>query len=726
VKNSCHHPAAHTSLDDAQTSALPAPTRTLWLQGDNVATKRQELLDYFIQTYDLYDSLFDCLAHEDAWFKKAISLRHPLIFYYGHTASFFINKLFAAQQINQRINAKIEAMVAIGVDEMSWDDLDETHYNWPTIAELRAYRQQVKTRVIQFIQDMPLELPISWGSPAWTILMGIEHERIHLETSSVLIRQLPLSLVKSQPRWQHCPHARQQPNLVPTNELLPVAATTIQMGKPDSDATYGWDNEYGQREIKLDTFQASKYLVSNAEFIEFVLAGGYQHPEWWSTEGQEWLKFTKANKPTFWQGDIQQPDILRLRLMTEEIAMPWDWPVETNQLEAAAFCRWKAAQTGLPIQLPCEAEWMALRQTIACDQPDWQQAPGNINLEYWSSSSPIDQFPQGDFCDVIGNVWQWTSTAIDGFDGFRVHPLYDDFSTPTFDGKHNLIKGGSWISTGNLALKNSRYAFRRHFFQHAGFRYVVSRYQEPLIVNPYETDPLIAEYLDSHYGAGHFNVPNHCQRLAEIAAQICQQPIRALDIGCSVGRTSFELAKYFQHVDAVDYSARFIDIAQTLAQQYSFRYAIPTEGELVEYREAKLTDCQLDPELASRIHFTQGDACNLKGKYQHYDLILAANILDRLREPKHFLADLAHRLRDGGILMLCSPYTWQVTSTSKHNWLGGIRENGEALTTYQYLQRALGTEFEELQPAQDIPFVLQETARKYQYLLSQLTIWQKK
>jgi hypothetical protein len=199
VNNSFHHPAAHTTLDDTHASALPVPTRTLWLQGDNVATKRQELLDYFIQTYDLYDSLFDCLAHEDAWFKKAIPLRHPLIFYYGHTATFFINKLFAAQQINQRTNAKIEAMVAIGVDEMSWDDLDETHYNWPSIAELRAYRQQVKTQVIQFIQEMPLELPISWGSPAWTILMGIEHERIHLETSSVLIRQLPLAVVQSQP-----------------------------------------------------------------------------------------------------------------------------------------------------------------------------------------------------------------------------------------------------------------------------------------------------------------------------------------------------------------------------------------------------------------------------------------------------------------------------------------------------------------------------------------------
>lgn len=717
------------SLSDTQiasASALPAPTHTLWLHGTDVAAKRQELLNYFIQTYDLYDSLFDCLACDDAWYKKAIPLRHPLIFYYGHTAAFFINKLLAGQFIQQRIDADIEATVAIGVDEMSWDDLDEKHYRWPTIQRLREYRQQVRSRVIQFIQDMPLELPITWENPAWAILMGIEHERIHLETSSVLIRQLPLERVQPQPRWQYCPTQRNNIADVPQNVLITVAGTTIQLGKPESDTTYGWDNEYGQRSITLESFQASKYLVSNAEYLEFIQDGGYQQPQWWSEEGLGWLNFTKADKPTFWCGDPTQTTSLRLRLMCEEIPMPWDWPVETNQLESAAFCRWKAAKTGLPIQLPSEAEWMALRENITADQPDWIKAPGNINLEYWSSSCPIDQFLQGKFYDVIGNVWQWTSTAIDGFNGFRVHPLYDDFSTPTFDGKHNLIKGGSWISTGNLAIKNARYAFRRHFFQHAGFRYVVSRYQEPMLVNPYETDPLIAQYLDSHYGAERFGVPNHCKTLAEIANQFCQNKIRALDIGCSVGRASFELAKYFQHVDAVDYSARFIDIAQILAQQNSFRYAMTNEGELVDYREAKLTDCQLSPELANHIHFTQGDACNLKNKYRHYDLILAANMLDRLREPARFLKDLAHRLRNDGILMICSPHTWQEDSTVKSYWLGGIRENGEALTTYQALQRILSKEFEEITKPQDIPFVLQETARKYQYLLSQLTVWRKK
>ena len=175
------------TLQQHQTG-LPAPTCTPLLSGNDPEQKRQELLNYFHQTWGLYESLFDCLADEQAWTTKAISLRHPLIFYYGHTATFYINKLMAGRLIDSRIDDSIEAMMAIGVDEMSWDDLDNSHYAWPSVAELRDYRGKVRIRMEQFIREMPLTLPIGWDSPAWVVLMGIEHERIHLETSSVLIR----------------------------------------------------------------------------------------------------------------------------------------------------------------------------------------------------------------------------------------------------------------------------------------------------------------------------------------------------------------------------------------------------------------------------------------------------------------------------------------------------------------------------------------------------------
>ena len=705
-------------------NSLPEPTQTILLSTGTAEQKRQEIRDYYIQTWELYESLFDCLADERAYFNKAITLRHPLIFYFGHTATFYINKLMAAGLIPERIDSHIEAMLAIGVDEMSWDDLDDQNYHWPSVANLRTYRNKVREEVLAIIDTMPLSLPIDWSSPAWVILMGIEHERIHLETSSVLIRQLPVEWVKPQAHWPACELARHDRKTVPENETVAVKGDVVTLGKQDD--TYGWDNEYGTSEHKIQAFSASKMLVSNAEFYTFVEAGGYQNSEWWDEEGAGWREFAQAEMPTFWVGSPREPEQLKLRLMTEEVPMPWDWPAEVNQLEAAAFCRWKAKQTGESVQLPTEAEWMILRNQVPGDQPDWQTAPGNINLACWASSCPVDHFAQGDFYDIVGNVWQWASTPISGFDGFRVHPLYDDFSTPTFDGKHSMIKGGSWISTGNEALKSSRYAFRRHFFQHAGFRYVVSSHQEQITVNPYETDGLVAQYLDFQYGPRHFNVPNYAEQLVDIAVKNVSQKGRALDIGCATGRASFELARHFDAVVGMDYSARFIDVALALARGEACRYVIPEEGDLVDYCQATLTEVGINTQQTERVSFVQGDACNLKPQAELYDLVLAANLIDRLREPARFLKDITPMIRSGGLLMLSSPYTWLEEFTPKENWVGGFRENGEAVTTHQALRRLLASDFEEIQQPQDVPFVIRETARKFQHTVAQLTIWRKR
>jgi hypothetical protein len=148
----------------------------------------------------------------------------------------------------------------------------------PSLDEVRAYRNAVRARVDQLIRRLPLSLPIGWEHPWWVILMGIEHERIHLETSSVLIRQLPLHRVQASAQWPICPMARHQVAQVPANSLLAVPGGLVRLGKTDSDATYGWDNEYGRREVHLAPFQASRMLVSNAEFLDFVQAGGYIEP----------------------------------------------------------------------------------------------------------------------------------------------------------------------------------------------------------------------------------------------------------------------------------------------------------------------------------------------------------------------------------------------------------------------------------------------------------------
>ncbi|MBO6852074.1 MAG: 5-histidylcysteine sulfoxide synthase, partial [Marinobacter sp.] len=446
--------------------SLPTLLRTPNLAEGDPESKRSEIAAYFTNTFDVYTRLFDCLDGDEGFYQKSIPLRHPLIFYLGHTATFFVNKLVLAKLLPERIDPHMESVFAVGVDEMSWDDLNDAHYNWPAVSEVMAYRAKVRAAVLELIESLPLALPINWDSPWWPIVMGVEHERIHLETSSVLIRQHDLSKVRPHPDWAPLAETGEAPG----NELITVPAGTVNIGKPFDDAYYGWDNEYGEHQANVEEYKASQYLVSNQEFLEFVEAGGYELDTFWSDEGRAWRQFAEAKHPTFWCWH----NGWHLRLMTEEIEMPWDWPVEVNYHEAKAFCEWKREQTGLPIRLPTEDEWYRLCSVAGVDEIDDRPAHGNLHLDHGASPCPVTRFRHGQWFDVVGNAWQWVETPTYPFDGFKVHPLYDDFTTPTFDGRHNLIKGGSWISCGNEARLSARYAFRRHFFQHAGFRYIAS------------------------------------------------------------------------------------------------------------------------------------------------------------------------------------------------------------------------------------------------------------
>jgi len=85
--------------------------RTPVLLGDNAEAKREEIHSYFVSTFSRYEQLFEMLACEKAYFIKPISLRHPLIFYLGHTATFYINKLILAGLLQERINPEFEAML---------------------------------------------------------------------------------------------------------------------------------------------------------------------------------------------------------------------------------------------------------------------------------------------------------------------------------------------------------------------------------------------------------------------------------------------------------------------------------------------------------------------------------------------------------------------------------------------------------------------------------------
>ncbi len=686
----------------------------------SIEEKREEIKKQFLQTYELDEKLFDLLEEKKFIYEQPNTLRHPLIFYYGHTATFFINKLLIANIIKNRVNEQYESIFAIGVDEMSWDDLNHKHYTWPTYEQTKAYRDEVKQIVLDLIDNLEFTLPINWDSPMWIILMGIEHENIHIETSSVLIRELDIKFLKKEEVFTY---ANEASNTYPKNELLNVKGSTVLLEKNRSNPTYyGWDNEFSFHKAEIKDFQASKYLVSNGEFLEFVKEGGYNKPELFTEEGKEWLDFTQAKHPTFW---VKKNGEFFLREINREVPLPLNYPVDINIYEAEAFCHYKSLQLGFEVRLPSEDEYYALYEFTKAGEKE-----ANIGLKQFNQS-PVDKYAfktqNDDFYDVIGNVWQWSITPIYPFDDFITHPIYDDFTTPTFDDRHALMKGGSFISLGNETLKEARYAFRKHFFQHAGFRYVKSsnEYRTKLNDNVYETDELIAQYCEFHYGSENFGIKNFCVNSVELLKPYIEniKTVKALDLGCSVGRSTFELAKNFDEVVGIDFSANFINVGAKLKAYDSLIYKVKKEGEIFEEKSVSLESLGLE-EIKNKVTFMQGDACNLKDIYTGFDLIFCSNLIDRLYYPQKFLSDIPSRINDNGLLVLLSPYTWLEDYTPKENWLGGYIKDNKEVYTLDTLKENL-SQFELLETI-DVPFVIQETSRKYQHTISQMSIWKKK
>lgn len=698
-------------------------TKTTNLRSGTPEEKRQEIKNYFLKTWEIDELLYTQLKSDEIFYHRGDPLRHILLFYLGHTAVFFINKLFLAKIIEERIDPAIESIFAIGVDEMSWDDLNERHYDWPEVAAVRAYRNRAKELILRVIDTATLTIPIEWADPFWIIMMGIEHERIHLETSSVLIRQLPLDEVVAGRFGEICPDRGYKPL---QNDLLPVERRIMTLGKPLSHPFYGWDNEYGRFETEVPEFKTSRYLISNKEFLQFVEAEGYHREEYWTEEGWKWCSYMNAEMPLFWR---KTGNDYRLRLVAEEIEMPWNWPVEVNYLEAKAFCNWKTAITGQTFRLPTEAEWYSLAQQCGIVDPnEGEPASGNLNLEQYASPCPVDRFKTGDFYDVTGNVWQWTETPITGFAGFNVHPMYDDFSTPTFDGQHNMIKGGSWISTGNEATLHARYAFRRHFYQHAGFRIVRSDAELVIDTDEYETDPEVTLSCEANWGDAFDMSPNFSAQLAQYIIETMGNDrtiVRVLDLNADTGRLAFELAPFFPQITAIDFSARFIRMPIHLQEKGFMRYIVKDEGEMIYYREVLLDDLQLG-ENKKNILFMQDNANNLKPIYTGYDLIIAPNLLEELICPILFLKAIHERLNENGLLLIASTYEWEINRVERKHWPGGYKLDGEPFTSFEGIRQILSENFE----LENEPFDLIQTIRKSSRLSEQripeVSVWRKK
>ncbi|XP_052769682.1 uncharacterized protein LOC128209616 [Mya arenaria] len=253
--------------------------------------------------------------------------------------------------------------------------------------------------------------------------------------------------------------------------------------------------------------------------------------------------------------------------------------------------------------------------------------------------------------------------------------------------------------------------------------------------NVYESEKLVNEYLVFHYSSqsetlkydfGPKDSLEFPRRCAELCLESFQDgegiPKRAFDIGCAVGRSSFELAGRFEEVVGLDYSQAFVDVCNRLKADGQLEYFVQDEGDLVTH----LTACVPKNLDRSRASFIQGDACDLPTNLGTFGCVLAANLICRLHSPFKFLNRLAGLVAPGGILVITSPYTWLTQFTDKSTWLGGFQDkNGREVYGFDTLKKTLGPQFDLIKDV-NMPFFIRETAHKNQWSVAHATVWKRK
>ena len=235
----------------------------------------------------------------------------------------------------------------------------------------------------------------------------------------------------------------------------------------------------------------------------------------------------------------------------------------------------------------------------------------------------------------------------------------------------------------------------------------------------YETGKLLTEYLFFHYASadaafGGLPLPRDACDFAVrcvdelVDANAIPTGARALDLGCSVGRSTFELSRFCDNVLGIDSSQSFIQAAQVLQEKGHLPFEVVVEGDLGEPMQARVPG-GLD---RRRVQFQIGDAMRLPRHLGTFDLLLAANLICRLPAPRRFLQQVSQLVNRGGQFLLTTPFTWLEEFTPRAEWLGGHREEG--LRSSETLRQILEPNFE-LQLTRDLPFCIREHERKFQY-----------
>lgn len=342
----------------------------------------------------------------------------------------------------------------------------EKRGNLPSLGELKADLATIRALVLNYLvhsDPLPQER-------LWRFLL--QHESQHCETIAlVLAIQQRLA-----DRWTATPNptvgcgsappappetsttllARHSLKLIGVTHADPVyfpaARVTLGSNLPET-----LDNERPAHGVDLPAYWLDRFPVTQAQYREFITAGGYQQAQWWSAAGWDWVQASGVTAPFYGGGPETEHHPV--------CGVSW--------YEADAYARFVGQR------LPTEAEWEQAAQgddRLASRYPWGDLWPTSQHCNHAdggaSGTTPVAAFPLGNSgaADLLGNVWEWTNSVFEGYPGFAPYP-YTGYSQAYYDGAHYVLRGGSWATRAwalRASFRNWYYPWTREIF--AGFR----------------------------------------------------------------------------------------------------------------------------------------------------------------------------------------------------------------------------------------------------------------
>lgn len=277
------------------------------------------------------------------------------------------------------------------------------HLDLPETQIIKKYASDVLNLILAKLAKLPND-----NEALYLYRLALAHEDMHGEAYAYTLQTLGLAATP--------PLSSPALSLTPQRDLK-INGGVFLMGSAAADE-FIFDNEKWSHQITLPAFTIDTTLVSNAQYKNFMLDGGYQNPQLWDKAGRDWLTLAQRIAPRYWQ---QDSGLWRYERFGKLIDLVDHEAVRHISLfEAQAYCRWAQRR------LPSEAEW------------EYAATMDNQNF-HW------------------GDLWEWTASPFEPYPGFSAD-VYKEYSAPWFY-THQSLRGASFAT--QQRLRSPRY---RNFY----------------------------------------------------------------------------------------------------------------------------------------------------------------------------------------------------------------------------------------------------------------------